>query len=70
MVIDLRGISTFTDFFVICSGSSERQIKAIGDAVEESLRPDVERPPRREGTPRSGWYLLDYGYLIVHIFRT
>lgn len=68
ILLDIREMTPFADFFVICNGTSERQIKAIGDAVEESLRPRVDKPPRREGTPRSGWYLLDYGDLIVHIF--
>lgn len=68
ILLDIREVTPFADFFVICTGNSERQIKAIGDAVEDELRPNVARPPRREGTPDSGWYLLDYGYLIVHIF--
>lgn len=68
ILLDIRELTPFADFFVICNGTSDRQIKAIGDAIEESLRPHVEKPPRREGTPRSGWYLLDYGDLIVHIF--
>lgn len=68
ILLDVRSVTPFADYFVICNGASERQIKAIGDAVEETLRPAVEAPPRREGTPDSGWYLLDYGYLIVHIF--
>lgn len=68
ILLDIREVTPFADFFVICNGTSERQIKAIGDAVEDSLREHVAKPPRREGTPRSGWYLLDYGYLIVHVF--
>ncbi|HEX2172118.1 MAG TPA: ribosome silencing factor [Dehalococcoidia bacterium] len=68
ILLDIRELTPFADFFVICNGTSERQIRAIGDAVEEALRPHVDKPPRREGTAGSGWYLLDYGDVIVHIF--
>jgi len=52
---------------VICSGGSERQLGAIGDAVVEALRADGVRPLGREGTPASHWILLDYGGVIVHV---
>ncbi len=68
-VIDLRGIVSYTDFFVICSGGTERQTKAIHDAIHESLKHDDGLLPRRtEGARESRWILLDYLDCVVHIF--
>jgi ribosome-associated protein len=69
-VIDLRGIVSYTDFFVICSGNTERQTKAIHDAIYEDLKHDDERllPRRTEGSRDARWILLDYWDVIVHIF--
>lgn len=71
VVLDLRGISTFTDFFVICSGESEPQIKAIANSIREALREKCDRKPFAEdGFPASQWIVLDYSDVIVHIFHT
>ncbi|MGH2781132.1 MAG: ribosome silencing factor [Solirubrobacterales bacterium] len=69
-VIDLRGIVSYTDFFVICSGNTERQTKAIHDAVYEDLKHAAERllPRRTEGEREARWILLDYLDVVVHIF--
>ena len=68
-VIDLRGIVSYTDFFVICSGNTERQTKAIHDAVHESLKHEDGLLPRRaEGAREARWILLDYLDCVVHIF--
>jgi ribosome-associated protein len=68
-VIDLRGIVSYTDFFVICSGNTERQAKAIHDAVHESLKHEDSLLPRRaEGDREARWILLDYLDCVVHIF--
>ena len=69
-VIDLRGIVSYTDFFVICSGNTERQTKAIHDAIYEDLKHDDERllPRRTEGGRDARWILLDYWDVVVHIF--
>jgi ribosome-associated protein len=69
-VIDLRGIVSYTDFFVICSGNTERQTKAIHDAIHEDLKHDAERmlPRRTEGAREARWILLDYLDVVVHIF--
>ena len=69
VLLDLRRISLLADYFVICSGTSERQITALRDDIVEELRNNAHRrPARREGTPASGWVLLDYGDIVVHIF--
>jgi ribosome-associated protein len=69
-VIDLRGIVSYTDFFVICSGNTERQTKAIHDAIHEELKKGQDRllPRRTEGDRESRWILLDYWDVVVHIF--
>jgi ribosome-associated protein len=69
-VIDLRGIVSYTDFFVICSGNTERQTKAIHDAIYEDLKHGDNRllPRRTEGSREARWILLDYWDCVVHIF--
>ena len=68
-MLDLRGISTFTDYYVICSGASEPQIKAIAEAIQERLREDYDtRPAAVDGFPVSQWVILDYLSVLVHIF--
>jgi ribosome-associated protein len=70
-VIDLRGIVSYTDFFVICSGNSERQAKAIHDGIYEELKNDGDErllPRRTEGAREARWILLDYWDVVVHIF--
>jgi ribosome-associated protein len=68
-VLDLRDVLTYTDFFVICSGNTERQTKAIHDAIHKELK-DSERllPRRSEGEREARWILLDYLDTVVHIF--
>jgi ribosome-associated protein len=68
LLLDLRKVATFTDFFLICSGSSTRQVQAISDSVEEQLRLVGRRPLHTEGYSRAEWILLDYGDLVVHVF--
>ena len=69
-VIDLRGIVSYTDFFVICSGNTERQTKAIHDAIYEDLKHGDDRllPRRAEGAGEARWILLDYLDVVAHIF--
>lgn len=67
-VLDLRPVAGFTDFFVICSAGSDRQIKAIHDAVREGIKQDFGRNPDRvDGERDSNWVLMDYGDAMVHI---
>jgi ribosome-associated protein len=68
VLLELAPLTTLADYFVICSGGSERQLDAIADGVISSLRDDRLRPIGREGTAASHWVLIDYGSVIVHIF--
>jgi ribosome-associated protein len=68
-VLDLRGVSSYTDFFVVCSGNTDRQTKAIHDAIHEGLKKDHGQLPRRvEGTGEARWILMDYFDVVVHVF--
>ncbi len=68
VILDLRNTPAFTDFFVLCSGLNARQVKAIADAVEETLRAAKLRPAHVEGYDRADWILMDYFSFIVHVF--
>jgi ribosome-associated protein len=68
-VMYLEKVTDFTDYFVICSGTSDRQVQAIADAVDGALRAEGVRPLHVEGYNRAQWVLLDYGDLVVHIFQ-
>ena len=68
VVLDLRDAAGFTDYFVICTGTNARQIRAIADAVTESLAALGAKPAHVEGYAQSEWVLLDYFDFIVHVF--
>lgn len=68
ILLDIRDVTTFADYFVICSGNNTRQIQAIADAVDEQLGKQGAALLHREGNAETGWLLLDFGDIIVHIF--
>ena len=68
VVLELTPLTTLADYFVICSGGSERQLDAIADGIISGLRDEKVRAIGREGTAASHWVLIDYGSVIVHIF--
>jgi ribosome-associated protein len=69
LLLDLRGQSIFTDYFVICTGTSERQLGARAEAVAETARKAHRlKAPRTEGHAAGGWLLMDFGSVIVHAF--
>ena len=70
VLLDVRDICSFADYFVICAGDSERQIRTIHDDIELTLKKQGVLPHHHEGTLDSGWLLLDYGDVIIHIFGT
>jgi ribosome-associated protein len=68
VVLDVHELIVITDFFVICSASSQRQVRTVIEAIEDSIRELGEKPIRREGEEGAGWWLLDYVDVVVHVF--
>lgn len=68
VVLDLRRAAGFTDFFLVCSGNNQRQIRAIADSVIDALAGQGVKPAHLEGYDRSEWVLVDYFDFVVHIF--
>ena len=68
VALDVRGVLDYTDWFVICTGNTERQTKAIRDAVHEDLKRDGLLPARVEGEREARWILLDYLDCVAHVF--
>ncbi len=66
-LLDVTGLASFTDAFAFMSGGSDRQNRAIADAVEEALKLQGERPLSTEGSGNGNWILLDYGSLVIHV---
>jgi ribosome-associated protein len=69
VLVDLRGKATYADFLVICSGTNERQLEAVAEAVERSLHEAGQRLIGSEGARGSKWVLLDFGDVVVHVFH-
>lgn len=67
-MIDLHDISIIADYFVICSGTSDRMLQALADAALEELKKSFDLRGRVEGIPEDGWLLADFGEVILHIF--
>lgn len=61
-------MTSFTDYFVICSGANHRQVQAIANEIQEKLAAAGERPTNVEGLDNAEWVLMDYGDLVVHVF--
>jgi len=68
ILLDLSALTAMADYFVICSGGSERQLDAIANGIIGALRDEGIRPIGREGVPASHWVLVDFGMVIVHVF--
>ena len=68
VVLDVRDLIVITDFFVICSATTKRQLRTVIEAIEDSVRGLGEKPTRREGEPEGGWWLIDYVDVVVHVF--
>lgn len=68
-VLDVADLLAVVDLFVLASTQNERQLKAAAESIEDTVRDQLDRRPlRREGTPASGWFLLDYGDVVCHVF--
>lgn len=71
VLLEVADVLGLVDLFALVTGTSERHVKAVADEVERVLKQDHDRPVlRREGTAESGWVLLDYGDVVVHVFRS
>ena len=69
VALDLRGVLGYTDYFLLCTGNTARQTKAIHDGVLEGLKREHETLPRRvEGASKADWILMDYLDVVVHVF--
>jgi ribosome-associated protein len=68
ILLDVRQVSLLADHFIICTGETERQLKAIADEIFERGKGADLKPLQTDGSPDSGWMVLDYGTLIVHLF--
>ena len=68
LLMDIREVAPLADFFVICSGTSDRMLDALVDAVQQAVKTQHRIRPRMEGAPGDGWVLADYGDVIVHLF--
>jgi len=68
VMLDLRGLTTIADYFVVCTAESERQIRAVTAALDEELVKSGARNPKIEGSAETGWVLLDFSDVIIHVF--
>ena len=68
IILDLAGLTSFTDYFLICSGTNHRQLRSISDEIESSLSKLQTKPAHVEGHPQGEWILIDYIDFVVHIF--
>jgi ribosome-associated protein len=68
LLLDISAVTLIADYFVIASAESERQMRAISEEIAEKLKGQEIVPLSTEGTPASGWILLDYGSIVVHLF--
>ncbi|MDQ3906819.1 MAG: ribosome silencing factor [Acidobacteriota bacterium] len=69
VVLDVREVASFTEYFVIAGGGNARQVQAIADGVQERLKESGRRPARVEGYRNAEWVLLDYGDFVFHVFE-
>jgi len=70
LLLDISELAPLADYFVICSGTSDRMLDALVDAVQRDVKTKHKVRPRVEGSPGDGWVLADYGDVIVHLFST
>jgi ribosome-associated protein len=68
LLIDIKEIASFTDYFVICTGTSDRMLDALAKSVQDAMREKHQRKGRIEGQPHDGWLVVDFGSVVVHLF--
>ena len=67
-MLELKDIASFTDYFVICNGTTDRMLNALADAVVDDVRDQYKKRGRKEGEARGGWLIVDYGDVVLHLF--
>jgi ribosome-associated protein len=67
-LLDLKDIASFTDYFVVCNGTSDRMLDALAKSVVDEMRSQHKKKGRVEGEARDGWLVVDYGDVVVHLF--
>jgi ribosome-associated protein len=70
LLLDLHGIADFTDYFVLVTGTSDRMLQSLADTVSEKIKEATGLIAIEEGKPDSGWVVLDYGYIVVHVLSS
>ncbi len=68
LLLDIKDVASFTDYFVICTGTSDRMLDALADGTLEGVRNKLHKRGRKQGAPRDGWVVVDYGDVVVHLF--
>lgn len=68
LLLDLQKVAMFTEYFIICTGTSDRMLDALADSVEEKVRIKHQFKGRKEGQAASGWVIVDFGSVLVHLF--
>jgi|SRR4030042_1063942 ribosome-associated protein len=68
LLLDIKEIASFTDYFVVCTGTSDRMLDALAEAALEDVRKRHRKHGRRQGEAREGWVVVDYGDVVVHLF--
>lgn len=68
LLLDIKDVASFTDYFVICNGSSDRMLDALAKGVAEATKQDYKKKRRVDGKAMEGWLVMDYGDVVVHLF--
>ena len=68
VLLDIKDIASFTDYFVICTGTSDRMLDALANASMDDMRKKHKRKAKKQGNSRDGWVIVDYGDVVVHLF--
>lgn len=68
LLLDIKDIASFTDYFVLCTGTSDRMLDALAEATLETVRKHHRKHGRKQGEAREGWVVVDYGDVVVHLF--
>ena len=68
LLLDIKEVASFTDYFVICTGTSDRMLDALADGAVEGVRAQLHKRGRKQGQARDGWVVVDYGDVVLHLF--